>query len=91
MLNTLIISPYNLFIFLPELWLSTTVLILLVYVVLPKTRTIGQWAQIQDIDNLSVGILGITLILILNQMNWCLNGSFDSIGPLMEHYQATTI
>jgi NADH-quinone oxidoreductase subunit N len=99
MLNTLsvIISPYNLFIFLPELWLSTTVLILLVYAVLgpvgpqgssskeslvadqtPKTRTIGQWAQIQDIDNLSVGILGITLILILNQMNWCLNGSFDS-------------
>ena len=73
MLNTYIISPYNLFIFLPELWLTTTVLILLVYVVLPKTRKIGQWAQIQDTDNLSVGILGITLILILNQLNLCLN------------------
>lgn len=86
MLNTLIISPYNLFIFLPELWLSTTVLILLVYVVLPKTRTIGQWAQIQDTDKLSVGILGITLILILNQMNWCLNGSLDSVNGVLSSY-----
>lgn len=70
MLNTLILSPYQLFIFLPELWLSTTVLILLVYVVLPKTRTLGQWAQLQDIDNLSIGILGITLILIMTQFQY---------------------
>ena len=70
MLNTYIITPYNLFIFLPELWLTTTVLILLVYVVLPKTKKLGQWAQIQDSDNLSVGILGITLILILNQISY---------------------
>ncbi len=86
MLNTLIIPPYNLFIFLPELWLSTTVLILLVYVVLPKNRSIGQWAQIQNTDNLSIGILGITLILILNQMNWCLNGSLDSVNGALSSY-----
>jgi NADH-quinone oxidoreductase subunit N len=73
MLNTYIISPYNLFIFLPELWLTTTVLILLVYVVLPKTKKIGQWAQIQDTDNISVGILGITSILVLAQLSWGLN------------------
>lgn len=73
MLNTYIISPYNLFIFLPELWLTTTVLILLVYVVLPKTKKIGQWAQIQDTDNISVGILGITSILVLTQLSWGLN------------------
>lgn len=98
MLNTLIISPYNLFIFLPELWLSTTVLILLVYVVLPdpsgarvdqevgpQTRKRGQWAQIQDSDNISKGILGITLILILTQLRCSLNGNFDLINGMTNY------
>jgi len=49
------------------------VLILLVYVVLPKTRKIGQWTQIKDIDYLSIGILALTILLTLNQLNYCLN------------------
>lgn len=80
MLNNIILSPYNLFIFLPELWLSITVLILLVYVVLPKTRKIGQWTQIKDVDYLSIGILGITSLLTLNQLNWCLNFNLSFVS-----------
>ena len=80
MLNNIILSPYDLFIFLPELWWSITVFILLVYVVLPKTRKIGQWTQIKDVDYLSIGILGIICLLTLNQLNWCINNNISIIS-----------
>lgn len=73
----MILSPWNLFVFLPELWLSITVSILLVYVVLPKTRKLGQWTQIKNIDYLSIGILLITALFTLNQLNLCLNNNFS--------------
>lgn len=72
MLNTYIISPFNLFSLIPELWITTTVLILIVYVVLPRTRQIGQWAQIINTDNLSVGGLIVAMLLIIGQLNWLL-------------------
>lgn len=70
-----ILNSENLFVFIPELWLTTTVLILLVYVVIPKTRNLGIFTQIRDQDLLSIGVLIITSILLINQLNICINNN----------------
>jgi hypothetical protein len=78
MLNQSILFPFDLFIYIPEIWFSITVAILLVYVVLPGTKKQGQWAQIKDIDYLAITISIITIILLSTQLKICLQDGVDS-------------
>lgn len=68
MLHSIIGSSFSMYLCLPEIWLSFMVCILLVYIVLPGTKKLGQWAQIKDVDYLAIGILLISIWLVWNQL-----------------------